>query len=682
MRPLLVTSALPYANGHIHIGHLLEYIQTDIWVRAQRMAGRRVVYICADDTHGTAIMLRARQEQRSEEQVIAAMSEAHQQDFARFEVEFDHYGSTHSEENRELAAEIWRAMRHHGLVKSKQVEQLFDESEQLFLADRFVKGTCPKCQSPGQYGDNCDKCGATYAATELKDPISTLSGKPPVLRTAEHLLVGIEPERPWLTEWTQSEGRMPREIANYLMGFFLDKPLHDWDVSRPAPYFGFEIPDAPGHFFYVWFDAPIGYLAATKQWCQRTGESFESWWRGDAADVVHVIGKDIVKFHTLFWPVMLKLAGFTLPKRVQVHGFLTVNGEKMAKSKGTFVLGSTYLEHLDPAYLRYYYGSKLSPKVEDLDLNLEELASKVSGELVNKVVNLASRSSRFLAKTGFSAPYPDDGGLFAAAAAAKGEIAEAYESWDFARVTRLVMALADRANEFVDRAQPWALAKQPGKEEEVQRACSIALNLFRQLVIYLAPIVPSLARGSAKLLASPLDTFEAASTPLAGVPVGSYEHLMKRVDPEAIKKMIDQSKPEPDAAPVAAPDPGPTPAAVDDGAALEKEPLAATCSIDDFTKVDLRVARIVSAEAVPEAKKLLKLTVSLGGDAKRTVFAGIKAYYKPEDLVGRLVIVCANLAPRQMKFGLSEGMVLAAGAEGEAFLLSPDSGAKAGQRVH
>jgi methionyl-tRNA synthetase len=685
MKPLLVTSALPYANGHIHIGHLLEYLETDIWVRAQRMTVRKVVYVCADDTHGTATMLRARKEKRTEVEVINEMSEAHQKDFAGFGIEFDHYGSTHSEENRELAGEIWKAFRDQGFVREVEIEQFFDPVEKVFLADRFVKGECPVCKSADQYGDNCDKCGSTYAATDLKNPISTLSGQPPVLGKAEHLLVSIEKERPWLSEWTQEEGRMPRETANYLKGFFLDKPLHDWDVSRPAPYFGFEIPDAPGHYFYVWFDAPIGYIAATKQWCKKTGESFDDWYKSDKVDIVHVIGKDIVKFHTLFWPVMLKQSGFSLPKRVQVHGFLTVNGEKMSKRNGTFVLAQTYLKHLDPAYLRYYFGSKLNGKVDDLDLNVEELASKVSTELVNKVVNLASRSSRFIAQTGFTDAYPDDGGLFEAGKAAGAEIAEAYENWDFARVTRLVMALADRANEFIDKAQPWALAKQEGKQADVQRVCSIALNLFKQIVTYLAPIVPTLARDSAALLGCSFDRFDDAAKPLVGVSVGTYQHLMKRVDPELIKKMIDESKPEPEeASKPAAPAAAPAAAAVasDDGSALEKEPLAPTCSIDDFTKVDLRVARIVNAEAVPEAKKLLKLTVSLGGENTRTVFAGIKAYYKPEDLIGRLVIVCANLAPRQMKFGLSEGMVLAAGAEGEAFVLSPDSGAKAGQRVH
>lgn len=693
MRRLLVTSALPYANGHIHIGHLVEYIETDIWVRAQRMAGRRAVYVCADDTHGTAVMLRARQEKRSELEIIQEMSAAHQRDFATFGIVFDHYGSTHSEENRLFAEEIWRAFRAVGHVRPVEVEQLFDPVEKLFLADRFVKGTCPNCKSGDQYGDNCDKCGATYEATDLIAPKSTLSGATPELGTATHLLVDIEPEHAFLDEWTQVPGRMPREMANYLKNFFLDKPLRPWDVSRPAPYFGFEIPDAKGHHFYVWFDAPVGYIAATKQWADKTGEKFDDWWRSPDTDIVHVIGKDIVKFHALFWPVMLKVAGFTLPKRVHVHGFLTVDGEKMSKRKGTFVQASTYAKHLDPEWLRYYYASKLGPSVDDLDLNLDEFTNRVNAELVNKVVNLASRSSRFLAKTGFSAEYPEDEGLFAAGAAVHDDIVHAYEVWDFARVTRIVMTLADRANEFVDRAQPWALAKQPGKEADVQSVCSVALNLYRQIVTYLAPIVPKLAAGSAALLGCSFEGFEGARSPLTGSAVAAYQHLMKRIDPQNVKAMIEENKPAEVApttpvAEVATSSEGAAPLAlpVDEAGVLEKEPLAEVCTIDDFTKVDLRVARIVSAEIVPESKKLLRLTVSLGGEHRRTVFAGIKAYYKPDDLVGRLVIICANLAPRQMKLGktevTSEGMVLAAGGSGEAFVLSPDLGAKPGQRVH
>jgi methionyl-tRNA synthetase len=661
---------------------MVEYIQTDVWVRAMRLAGRKTVYVCADDTHGTAIMIRARQEGRSAEAVIDDMSVSHQEDFAAFGITFDHYGSTHSEENRAFSEHIWRAFVREGLVKRSRVQQLFDPVEKLFLADRFVKGTCPSCKAPDQYGDNCEKCGATYDATELGEPRSTLSGSKPELAESEHLLIDIERERAWLTEITQADGFLPKEIANYLMGFFLGQPLHTWDVSRPAPYFGFEIPDAPGHFFYVWFDAPIGYLAATEQWAKKVGERLDDWIRSDEVDVVHVIGKDIVKFHTLFWPVMLKLGGFYLPKRVQVHGFLTVNGQKMSKREGTFLLASTYRRHLDVSALRYYYATKLSAKVDDLDLNLDDFVQRVNAELVNKVVNLVSRTSKFLAE-GFSDSYPDDGGLFAGGAAVAREIREAYEGWDFARVTRLAMTLADRANEFVDRAQPWALAKQPDKREEVRRVASIAMNLFRQIVIYLAPIVPVLADRAAEHLGSPIGSFDDATIPLTGSSVGIYQHFMKRIDPEAVVRMVEESKPKEAAAQAAEPSvPAAGAPASDDGDALAKEPLAPICSIDDFTKVDLRVARIVQAEVVPEAKKLLKLTVSLGGDNTRTVFAGIKAYYKAEDLVGRLVIVCANLAPRQMKFGLSEGMVLAAGAEGEAYVLAPDSGARPGQRVH
>jgi methionyl-tRNA synthetase len=680
MKRLLCTSALPYANGHIHIGHLVEYTQTDIWVRFWRMVGREAVYICADDAHGTAIMMSARREGRSELDFITEMNAAHQRDFATFQIRFDHYGSTHSDENRTFAELVWKAIRERGLVRKAPVEQLFDREAGVFLADRFVKGNCPRCGAADQYGDSCEKCLSTYTATELVDPRSTLSGAAPELRRSEHLFVKLEPERAWLREWTQVEGRMPREIANYLAGHFLNEELRDWDVSRPAAYFGFEIPDEPGHYFYVWFDAPIGYIAATQQWCDRHGKRFDDWWRSDGTEIVHVIGKDIVYFHTLFWPVMLKSAGFTLPSRVQVHGFLTVDGEKMSKSRGTFVLASKYAEHLDPAYLRYYYATKLGPKVDDLDLNQEDFVHRVNAELVNKVVNLASRSSRFVQKTGLAAAYPDDGGLFTEGARAHDEIVRAYEAWDFARVTRVAMSLADRANEYLDRTQPWALAKTPGDEAKVIDVCTVALNLYRQIVLYLAPIVPKLAEGSAALLSCPMQRLDEAKTPLVGTPVAPYVHLMKRVEIDKVQKMIDESREA--AAQAAAPEPQPGAAPADTGEALEKEPIAPTCTIDDFTKVDLRVARIVAAEAVPEAKKLLKLTVSLGGDARRTVFAGIKAYYEPEHLVGRLVIVCANLAPRQMKLGTSEGMVLAAGAEGEAYLLSPDSGAKPGQRVH
>jgi methionyl-tRNA synthetase len=675
-RRLLVTSALPYANGHIHLGHLVEYIQTDVWVRFQNLRGNRATYICADDTHGTAIMMRARQEGRSEVELIAAMNEAHQRDFAGFQIRFDHYGSTHSAQSRKLCERIWGQLRKADLIREREVTQLYDPEAKTFLADRFVKGTCPRCGTPDQYGDSCEKCSSTYSAQELIDPVSTLSGSKPELRSSPHLFVEIEKLRPFLTEWTQEPGRLQPEIANYLKGHFLAEELRDWDVSRPAPYFGFEIPDAPGHYWYVWFDAPIGYMGSTAEWCEKSGERWEDLWESETTEIHHFIGKDIVYFHTLFWPAMLKAAGFPLPKRVQVHGMLTVNGEKMSKSRGTFVLASTYLKHLDPAYLRYYYMSKLGSRVEDLDLNVEELVSKVNSDLVGKVVNLASRTARFVNE--LSASYPEDGGMFAAAAAAGDEIADAYESCDFARAMRTIMALADRANEFVDQRAPWALKKQPDKAQELRDVCTIVLNLYRQIVVYLAPVLPQLVEQSRALLNAPLSSWDEAKTPLVSVKLGEFSHLMQRVDPKKLEAMIEESKPE---APPAAP--APTNTSADDGAALAAEPLAPECSIDDFTKVDLRVARVLNVEHIPEANKLLKLTVSLGGDNTRTIFAGIKAAYEPEQLIGRLVVIVANLAPRKMKFGVSEGMVVAAGAGGkEVYVLAPDSGAKPGHRVH
>jgi methionyl-tRNA synthetase len=677
-RRLLVTSALPYANGHIHLGHLVEYIQTDVWVRFQNLRGHRATYICADDTHGTAIMMRARQEGRSEVELIGAMNEAHQRDFAGFQIRFDHYGSTHSPQSRALCERIWGKLRAAGLIKERDVTQLFDPQAQTFLADRFVKGTCPRCGTPDQYGDSCEKCSSTYSAQELIDPVSTLTGSKPELKSSPHLFVEIEKLRPFLTEWTQTPGRLQPEIANYLKGHFLAEELRDWDVSRPAPYFGFEIPDAPGHYWYVWFDAPIGYMGSTAEWCEKSGERWEELWENEATEIHHFIGKDIVYFHTLFWPAMLKAAGFPLPKRVQVHGMLTVNGEKMSKSRGTFVLASTYLKHLDPAYLRYYYMSKLGSRVEDLDLNLDELVAKVNSDLVGKVVNLASRTARFVPV--LSSAYPDDGGLFAAAAAAGDEIADAYESCDFARAMRGVMALADRANEYVDQRAPWALKKQPEKAQELRDVCTVVLNLYRQIVVYLAPVLPQLVEQSRALLNAPLSSWDEIKQPLLNVKLGEFSHLMQRVDPKKLEAMIEDSKAE---APAPAAPAATTATAADDGAALAAEPLAPECSIDDFTKVDLRVARVINAEHIPEANKLLKLTVSLGGENTRTIFAGIKAAYEPEKLIGRLVVIVANLAPRKMKFGVSEGMVVAAGAGGkEVFVLAPDSGAKPGHRVH
>ena len=692
-RRILVTSALPYANGHIHLGHLVEYIQTDIFVRFQKLRGHEAIYLCADDTHGTAIMIRARAEGRSERELVADMRAAHLADFAGFQVAFDHYGSTDSDSNRRLCGDLWRALRQRSLVVSRDVRQLYDPQAGVFLADRFVKGTCPKCRAADQYGDSCEQCSATYAPAELIDPVSTLSGAVPEVRSAEHLFVTIEALHGFLADWTQTSGGLDPRIANYLAGHFLGEPLRDWDVSRPAPYFGFEIPDAPGHFWYVWFDAPIGYLAATDEWCAAHGGQLADWWGRDATDrprseIHHFIGKDIVYFHTLFWPAMLEAAGLALPTKVRVHGFLTVNGQKMSKSRGTFILARTYLDHLDPAMLRYYYAAKLSGGIDDLDLNLEEFTAKFNADIVGKVANLASRTARWLEATGLAAAYPDDGGLFAAAAAEGEVIAAAYEAGDFARAMRIVMQAADRANAYVDTEQPWKLAKAgPEAAGRLREVATVALNLFRQLAVYLAPVLPRLAEQAGALVGGPIRSWDEAGRPVVGLPVATFVPLARRVEPAAVEAMLAASRPPEPAVPNttggktmtdSTPSLGPDPAAP-----LEAEPLAAECTIDDFTKVDLRVARILAAEEVPEARKLLKLTVSLGGDVRRTVFAGIKGFHEPAALVGRLVVVVANLAPRQMKFGLSEGMVVAAsgaGAEG-VFLLSPDSGALPGMRL-
>jgi methionyl-tRNA synthetase len=698
-RTILVTSALPYANGPIHIGHLVEYIQTDIWVRFQKLRGNRCVYICADDTHGTAIMIRARQEGRSEEALIAEMNGLHQQDFAGFQIQFDNYGSTNSEENRELCARIWAGLRKAGLIAEKDVSQLFDPVAGTFLADRFVKGTCPKCKSPGQYGDNCEVCGETYSPGDLIDPVSTLTGAKPEIRSAKHLFVELEKLHPFLNEWTQSGEHLQEEVANYLKGHFLGEPLRDWDVSRPAPYFGFEIPDAPGNYWYVWFDAPIGYIASLWQWCKANGEKLEDWWptgpdaQSRGPEIHHFIGKDITYFHTLFWPGMLKTAQYKLPAKVHIHGFLTVNGKKMSKRDGTLIKAAAYLKHLDPAWLRYYYASKLGPRLDDLDLAVDEFVNKVNADLVGKVVNIASRTAKFVQASGLSKAWPaevDADQLFEQAAKEGDAIAAAYEECNFAQAVRLIMAQADRANVFIDKFEPWKLNKQPDKAQLLQDVCTVALNLFRQIVTYLAPVQPLLAEQAGKLLNEPLTSWDATQRPLLGTAVAPFSHMMKRVEKKDIEAMIEESK-EGNQGPGAGGQgpasfqlPTPSSPAADSGDALAAEPLVEQqISIDDFTKVDLRVARVLEAEEVPEAKKLLKLKLSLGGGVTRQVFAGIKSAYRPEQLVGRLVVMVANLAPRQMKFGLSEGMVTASGPGGaEVFLLAVDEGAKPGMRVH
>ena len=699
-RQILVTAALPYVNGHIHLGHLVEYIQADIWVRFQRMQGNHVAYICADDTHGTATMIRARQEGRSEQQIMAEMSTAHQDDFKAFGVEFSHYGSTDSASNKTLVSEIWAALRNSkpdgsSIVAEREVTQLYDPKAGCFLADRFVKGICPKCKSPDQYGDSCDKCGATFSPTDLIDPVSTLSGAKPELRSAKHYFVRLEPFRAFLKEWTRGHSddgtwTLQPEIANWLHGAFLNEELRDWDVSRPAPYFGFEIPDAPGNYFYVWVDAPVGYIASLTDACAmgKVVGTPSKWWPkdGDAGfndptvEIRHFIGKDITYFHALFWPAMLKTAGFKLPSQVHVHGFLTVDGEKMSKSKGTFIRARAYLDAgLDPAYLRYYFASKLNGKVEDIDLNLSEFTDKVNSDVVGKVVNLASRTAKFVPR--LSDTYPYDDALFAGAAAQAEAIAYCYETCDYNGALRRIMALADRANEFVEARAPWALKKDPAKADELAAACTVSLNLFRQLCIYLAPVLPELAQKAAELLGASCSVWSDAAKPVLGTTLAPFQHLVARLDPAKTQAMVDASKTE---TPATAVSPAADTAPSDDGTALSAEPIASTIAFEDFGKIDLRVARVLTAEEVPKAKKIIKLTVTLGGDDRRTVFAGIKtAYGDPSKLVGRLIVIVANLAAKPMSFGTSEGMAIAAGPGGsDIFLLSPDSGAKPGQRIH
>ncbi|HEB53138.1 MAG TPA: methionine--tRNA ligase, partial [bacterium] len=569
-RRILVTSALPYANGHIHLGHLVEYVQTDIWVRFQRLRGHQVAYMCADDTHGTAIMIRAENEGRTPEQLIADMSSAHQRDFAAFGISFDHYGSTNSDANRKVAHEVWAKLLAQDLVVEKVVPRPFDPEKQMFLADRFIKGTCPHCKTPDQYGDACEACGSTYSATDLIDPKSVFSGAKPELRDSRQFFVRLDTLQPFLTKWIRESGALQEEVANYLQGHFLDKPLQDWDVSRPAPYFGFEIPDHPGNYWFVWFDAPLGYIASTVEWCAEHGGNADDWWRSDATEVVHFLGKDITYFHTLFWPAMLHTAGYSLPRRVHIHGFLKVNGEKMSKSRGTFVNATRYLEHLEPEWLRYYYAAKLGPKIDDLDFQTAEFVGKVNSDLVGRVVNLASRSAKFVADVGLSAEYPDDGGLFAKAAAMADDIARAYEACDYREATRLIMTLADAANEYVERAAPWKLRKDPDKAGQLQDCCTVVLNLFHQIMVYLTPVVPELSRKAGELLGHTIDDWSLAQTPLTGRRVQKFTHMMARVDAAKVEAMFTPEEPTPTS---------PT---------LAKEPLADEITIDDFLKVDLR----------------------------------------------------------------------------------------------
>lgn len=674
-RQILVTSALPYANGSIHLGHMLEYIQTDMWVRFQKLRGNQCIYVCADDAHGSAIMLRAEKEGITPEQLISNVQAEHSSDFADFLVEFDNFHSTHSEENRELSSLIYTRLREAGHIANRSVTQYYDPEKGMFLADRFIKGTCPKCGTEDQYGDNCEKCGATYAPTELKNPKSAISGATPVLRDSQHFFFKLPDFQAMLQQWTRS-GTLQDAVANKLAEW-LDSGLQEWDISRDAPYFGFEIPGEPGKYFYVWLDAPIGYMASFKNLCDRRPElDFDAFWNADSkAELYHFIGKDIVNFHALFWPAMLEGAGFRKPTAVNVHGYLTVNGAKMSKSRGTFIKARTYLDHLQPEYLRYYYAAKLGRGVDDLDLNLEDFVQKVNSDLVGKVVNIASRCAGFIHKGNEGVMVAGDAApeLTEAFLAAAPSIAEAYEARDFGRAMREIMALADRANAWIADKAPWSLAKQEGKQDEVQAICAQGINLFRQLVIFLKPVLPVLAADAEAFLnVAPLEWNDLQSR-LENHKLNPFKALMSRIEPAKVEAMVAASKEDLLAAE------GKAPAG---NGELEKDPLSAEIEFDTFAAVDLRVALIVKAEAVAGADKLLQLTLDIG-DERRNVFSGIKsAYPDPSKLEGRLTMMVANLKPRKMRFGVSEGMVMAAGPGGEEiYLLSPDSGAKPGQRI-
>ena len=671
-RQIVVTSALPYANGPIHIGHMLEYVQTDIWVRFQKLRGNDCIYVCADDAHGTPIMLRAQAEGVTPETLIERMHTEHLRDFTDFGVGFDNYYSTHSDENRYFAELIYTRLRDAGHIRTRVISQAYDPKAEMFLPDRFIKGDCPNCGAGGQYGDNCENCGATYAPTDLKNPVSVVSGETPIEKDSEQYFFKLEDFEDMLKEWTRA-GHIQTEIANK-MAEWLDEGLKDWDISRNAPYWGFEIPDAPGKYFYVWLDAPIGYMASFKNWCDANGRDFDHYWREDSeAELYHFIGKDIARFHTLFWPAMLHGAGFRKPSAVYCHGFLTVDGQKMSKSRGTFIMARTYLDHLNPEYLRYYFAAKLGAGVDDIDLNLEDFTARVNADLVGKLVNIASRCAGFINKRfdgKLSAQLADDS-LSREYVAAADAIAGYYEGREFGKAMRDIMALADKANQYIDEKQPWVAIKDPERMGEVQDVCSVGLNCFRQLVILLKPVLPKLAeQAEAFLKVAPL-TWADLDQDLLDHAINRFNPLMTRIDPVHIERMIETTKA--DLAAEQKIQQGP----VDDSI----EPIDAEISYDDFAKLDFRVARITEARRVEKSDRLLQLTLDLGNET-RNVFAGLANAYAPEDLEGKLTIMVANLAPRKMRFGVSEGMVLAAGTgETEIFVLHPDSGAEPGMRV-
>ena len=682
-RTFLVTSALPYANGPLHFGHLTEQIQADVWVRAMRLAGHTVHFVCADDNHGTPIMLKAEAEGMTPEELIAGVQAEHEAAIAGFGISFDHYSSTHRPASKEMVERIYKRLRLGGHITSREVEQFFDPERQMFLPDRYIKGTCPKCESTDQYGDGCEVCGTTYTPTDLIDPYSVVSGARPVRRSSEHYFFKLGDFEAMLRDWVRS-GRLQEEVANKLDEWFV-AGLKDWDISRDAPYFGFEIPGAPGKYFYVWLDAPIGYLGALKEFAEREGLDFEDWLKPDShTELVHFIGKDILYFHTLFWPAVLHGAGMRTPNMVHAHGFLTVDGQKMSKSRGTFITAATYLAHFEPDYLRYYLAAKLGPGLSDLDLNLAEFPTKVNADLVGKVVNIASRCAGFISKRfdgQLSATLPDQA-LYQDFIAAGAEIQQAFAARDAAKAVRLIMTLADRANRYVDEHKPWVVAKEEGREADLQAICTQGINLFRVLIGYLKPILPFTADKAEAFLNSPLSGFEQLQQPLLAHAIERYQPLMTRLEADATQKLVVVPKTESEAAPVLSR--AETKSSTKSEAAKPKPAEASgdgLINIDDFNKVDLRIARIVSADHVEGADKLLRLVLDIGSE-QRQVFAGIKSAYDPASLIGRLTVMVANLAPRKMRFGMSEGMVMAASDErGGPFLLSPDSGAQPGMRV-
>lgn len=678
-RKILVTCALPYANGPIHLGHMLEHIQADIWVRFQRMRGNEIYFVCADDAHGTPIMLKADQMGITPEQLIADVQKSHYADFCGFNISFDNYHSTHSEENRELSEMIYGKLKQNGFIKSRIISQLFDPEKGMFLPDRFVKGTCPKCKAAEQYGDNCEVCAATYSPTELINPRSTVSGATPVMKESEHFFFDLPSFEAMLKEWNRS-GALQTEVANKMQEWF-EAGLQQWDISRDAPYFGFKIPNTENKYFYVWLDAPIGYMASFKNLCdKKSGLNFDSFWHKDTdTELYHFIGKDIMYFHSLFWPAMLEGAELRKPTNIFVHGYVTVNGEKMSKSRGTFIQAATYLKHLDPECLRYYYAAKLSNRIDDLDLNLDDFVQRVNTDLVNKLVNLASRNAGFIQKRfdGKLAEKLENQALFDEFVAQSAQIAAYYENREFSKAVREIMTLTDKANKYVDDKAPWLLAKEEGREQELHQVCSMGIQLFRVLMGYLKPVLPKLAERSEAFLQAEL-TWGNLAQPLLNHQIAPFKALFNRLEMKQIDTMIEASKAENAQVNVSA-----KTAEKSTALSSEFEPIAPQITIDDFAKLDLRVAKVVKCEAVPDSNKLLKFQLDLGFET-RQVFSGIKAAYsKPEELEGRFVIVVANLASRKMKFGVSEGMILtAANADGSVLaLLSADVQATAGMKV-